>query len=84
MSEKISSIPGRLRPVVLFSSDHAQSDGKIMQIRKVNEDGLGRGRNFALTEIRRTERDCSQSSIPWLFEYIYFSQIKLSPAFQNK
>ena len=35
----------RLLAVLLVSSDHAraQSDGKLMQIRKVNEERLGRG-----------------------------------------
>ena len=40
-------MPTKLRAVGLFSSDsRAQSDGRIMQIRKVNEEGLGRGRKM--------------------------------------
>ena len=68
----------RLRAVVLFSSNHAraQSDRKIMQIRKVDEEGLGRGKKcFSSRDSRlwrsldpsralqnlREDRDCSQS-----------------------
>ena len=45
-----------------FLRSRAQSDGKIMQIKKLNEEGLGRGRKKSrLRRSQQEKKDCSQS-----------------------